>query len=155
MRWVLGISLALNLVFVGLFAGAAFRYQRDGGDARMAGPPVQSYGGQLARSLPRDARRTLLRGLRSDEAGLPNRRERQAIYRQVLEALRAEPFDVARVEAIFATHGDVAQKVQNYAQTTWLALVAEMSADERYEVAYRLEEALRRPKRKPKKRVEE
>lgn len=151
MRWVIGLSLALNLVFIGVFAGAALRFQRDGGAARASAPPIQSYGAPLARSLPREARRELIMGMRK-MPGMPNRRERRALYQEMLTALRANPFDAAQVEAIFARQGDVAQKVQTFATGRWLSLVSEMTPAERLVVADRLEEALRRPQRGPKPR---
>lgn len=148
MRWILGISLALNLVFVGLFAGAAIRHVKDGDGPRAKGHPMQNYGGPLARSLPREARRELLRGFRNDASGLPNRVDRRKLFQQINEALRAVPFDADAVAMVFAAQSDVAQKMQSYAQDKWLLLVSEMTQEQRIAVAVRLEEALNRRHRK-------
>lgn len=149
MRWVLGISLALNFVFVGLFAGAAMRHMGEGGKG--PGLEMQSFGAPMSRALPPDARRVLRRKLRQELTGVFSKRERQALYQQVLTALRADPFDASDVSSLFEVQRDVAGQVQDYAQKAWLEIVSEMSVEERRTVAYQLEEVLRRPRkmRKP------
>lgn len=151
LRWVLGLSLALNLLFVGAFAGAAFRHMRQPDDLRGGPPNVLGYGGPFARSLPPEGRRALIRGLRRDIEGMPDFRERRVAYRQMLAALRSVPFEPEVIEDIFAQQGDLAQRVQSYAQGKWLALVTEMSAADRQAVADRLEQALRRPRKRKSK----
>ncbi len=150
LRWVLGGSLALNLVFVGLFAGAAMRHLGDDGKKRDGGQVIQNFGAPMARALPSDARRTFRRQLRDEASGLPSRQERRALYGEALAALRADPFDEAKVRSLLSLQSDIAQKVQTYAQDVWVELILEMSAEERLNVADRLEEALSRP-RKPRK----
>lgn len=151
MRLIFGISLALNLVFVGVFAGAAIRHVKGGDAPRAGGQPMQNFGSPLARSLPREARRDLLRGMRKDVPGMPSRRERHALFQQIDEALRAVPFDPEAVAEIFAAHSNLAQKMQTYGQEKWLALVSEMTDAERIAVAARLQDALNRPQRKKKR----
>lgn len=150
MRWILGISLALNLIFVGLFAGAAIRHAKEGGGPRAGGHPMQNYGGPLARSLPREARRDLRRGLLKEVTGITSRAERQLLFQQIKEGLREVPFDPDAMAAILATQSNVAQQIQTYGQDKWLSLVSEMTDEERFAVAVRLEDALNRPRFKKK-----
>ena len=148
LKWVLGVSLSLNLLIIGALAGAAYRHSKDPDMQRGRSFVAGNYGGPLARSLPKDARRALIRDLRSEVSGVPSRPERQATYREMISALRQEPFDPERVTLVFARQSDVARQVQVYAQDAWLKIVTDMSAEERADVAYRLEEALRRPLKK-------
>lgn len=147
-RWALGISLALNLIFVGVFAGAALRHMGDSGKG--PGPQMQSFGAPMSRALPPDARRALRRQLRKELAGVLSRRERQALYGQILTALRADPFDATDVSSLFAVQRDVAGQVQDRAQEVWLEIVSGMSVEDRRLVADRLQEALSRSRKKRK-----
>ena len=155
LQWVLGVSLALNLVFIGLFAGAAMRHIGDKGGAKLRGGSVHAMGLPLARSLPPEARRSLFRQMRSEGSGLPSRKERRAQSALMLNALRADPFDPAAVTAIFEATSVMTEQVQSTAQQKWLSLVSEMSAAERLAVADRLEEAMNRPRRRRAKRDSE
>lgn len=107
------------------------------------------FGAPLARSLPRDARRELVRTLRSELSGIPSRPKRRQTYADVIEVLSEENFDGARLQAIFDRQGDVAAQVQRIAQEKWMSLVAAMPLEERQRVAERLEKAM---KRSPKSR---
>ncbi|MFK7835386.1 MAG: periplasmic heavy metal sensor [Sulfitobacter sp.] len=149
-KWALGLSLAVNLIVVGLIAGALWRFQ-GGGPRAWDGPPL-SYGAPFARALPRDDRRALNRKLRREEIGLPSRAERRALYQEMVDLLRSETFDAARVQRILDTQASTAARVQTHAQKGWVELVSAMTLEERRAMAFRLEEALRRghKKRKPR-----
>lgn len=131
-RWILGLSLGLNLVFVGLFAGAALRFS--GGERQMEKPrmSVQGYAAPYVRALPNDARRALGRQLRAEEGGRGNgRAARRQAYQQMVEALRAAPFDIVKVEALLSAQAQRASGAINTAQSLWLEQVAQMSPAER------------------------
>ncbi len=143
-KWVLGLSLALNLLIIGAIGGTMWRFNtKDGGDRRGHIEALAS-GVPYVRALPRDARRALNRKLRDDRADLPPRSERRALFQQMIETLRADPFDVDAARAILAAQAETAQTVQSRAQAGWLEIVGEMSAEERAEVANRLEEGLKK-----------
>lgn len=152
LKWALALSLALNLLIVGFAAGAAWRFAGKEGDHRRWGPERGMSGAPFVRALPREARRELGRTMRGDLRALPSRGERQALYGRMVEALRAEPFDTARVQDILQTQAETAQALQGAAQEAWLEIVSGMSADERAEVADRLEEALRRHRERRQER---
>lgn len=153
-RWLLGLSLALNLVFLGLVAGAAYRFAGGPGTSGSAG--MRSYATPYLMALPREARRDLHRQVRGDEGSpLPTRAVRRALYDDVLRALRVEPFEPAVVRATLQKQGDTARQVQEVAHAAWLAQVTAMSAQDRAAYADRLEEVLTRgPKGKRPKRSE-
>lgn len=135
LRVLLGVSLAANLVVAGLAVGAAIRM----GGPEGARQPVP-LGAMLYRELPRADRRAL----RDDRLG--SRAERAARRREdaaeLDAALRAVPFDLARVEAFVseqaARHDDLEQAMRG----AWLRRVAGMSDAERAAYADRLSAAM-------------
>lgn len=152
LKWALGVSLALNLVVVGMVAGAAYRLGGPNGERRHLDRAPTSYGAALARALPREARRELRRSLRADDAGLPDRAERRALFTQMIALLRDETFDREAAQALLDAQADAAVRMQTHAQGGWLNIVSEMDLEARRTMAFELEEALRRgPKgRKPR-----
>lgn len=135
-RWLLFGSLALNLLVVGLIAGAALRMSGWG-----IGPPVRGLGPALYRELPREDRRALRQTLRTagGDAMSPGDQARL-----LSAALRAEPFDPDALEALINQQAEALQLYQFEVQRKWLAQVAEMSPAERNAYADRLEESLQR-----------
>lgn len=152
-RWVLVASLALNLIFIGLMAGAVYRHAGGPGAREHAGGPgARSYGSPYVRALPREVRRAMFRDLRRSDSGMPSRSERRVLYDRVLAALRTEPFDAAAVEAVLREQGRVALELQTAAEGAWLAEVSAMSPQERAVYADRVaEELTRRPGKHGKK----
>ena len=143
-RILLGASLALNLLVIGLIAGAAWRHGGGPGKGWHHAPPgLQSYAAPYVRALPREARRDLHRGLRR-EVGGAGRAERRALYAEMLAALRATPFDAAAVEAVLGTQRERVLALQAAGQARWLATVTAMTPEARARYADRLEEELRR-----------
>lgn len=150
-KWVLGLSLALNLLVIGAIAGAALRYGGDRG-AGVKGPPgIHSYGAPFVRALPREARRAFHRELRS-RGGLPSRADRRAVYDEMALLLRQDPFEPEAIRDLLARQQQVAQGVQQQAHEAWLALVTRMTPAERAAVAERLQDSLRKRRHRDKKR---
>jgi uncharacterized membrane protein len=154
MRWVLGGSIALNLVFIGLFAGAALRHV--GGEAG-AGPDhgkpnVRGYAAPYVQALPRETRRALGKELRKkDGAKRIGREARKAMYRAMVEAVRADPFDASAVQDVLKAQSDATQDALSAAQTLWAEEITKMSAAQRASYADRLEDLLAR-RGKPRKK---
>lgn len=140
-------SLALNLGFVGLMAGAFMR--ADGGGAKRA-PALSAFGAPYMMALPREERRRVVRALRGSADGdLPDRAMRRQMYSDVLTALRAMPYDPDLLKAAVEQQSTATIAVRNKAQAEWMQIVAEMTDEERSDYAYAVEEVLRRgPKRK-------
>jgi uncharacterized membrane protein len=144
--------LALNLVFVGIFAGAALRHSGDKRGWDRKSEMSRSSGAPFVRALAQDDKRALRRALKERSAGLPNREARRVSQQQMIEVLRAETFDADAIAQLFAEQTEVAAQMSGMAQAAWLELVGAMSEQERAEVADRLEEQLMRRKHKGPKR---
>lgn len=151
-RWikiVLGLSLAVNLAIAGAVAGFVLR-----------GAPVRDNRGDMGFAAPYmsaltiEARRDILRAMRANDA-LPKRSTRRAHYAEMIAALRAEPFDVAKVQEILTRQAQSVGQVQDVAISAWLATVGAMSVAERAIYVAQIEEVLRRgPRRKDGDRQE-
>ena len=138
LRWVLVVSLALNLLVAGLVVGAALR--DDGPRRHMEIGP-----GPLAKALSEADRRAILAELRERPGvGPPGREERRQAMAEVLAALRTEPFDRERAEAALASQAERLATVERAIQDAMIARVASMSPEERAAFADRLETELER-----------
>lgn len=138
MRVTLGISLALNLAVVGLFAGMMLRHDRPGRMEAMHRPPV---GVALYRALSKDERQTLRESLRRKAAG-----QRSADTASgdtgaaaVVAALRARPFDRDRLAAALGDESSRRQRWQDLMQAAWLEQVTAMDDAARADFADRVE----------------
>lgn len=134
-RWVLLLSLGLNLLVLGLVAGAALSGRL--GD----GPPrgLDLATGPLVRALDGDDRRAIRRALIADP-GLrpPSPGELRAGADRVVAALRADPFDpVAFAESLSAIRDRVLH-LQDAAQAALVARVASMTPAQRSAYAERV-----------------
>lgn len=135
-RILLGVSLALNLLVVGLVGGAAFRL---GGPERMhRAPPI---GAMLFRELPREDRRAL----RTHAfAPRPEREARRLADAEAIDAaLRARPFDPARIESFLREQAQRRQAREQDMHRAWLARITAMTDEERAAYADRLRHAMR------------
>ena len=135
---VLGLSLAANLAIAGVVAGAVLR----GGPMGGKGPAV-GYAMPYVIALPREDRRAVFDTIRRDPS-LPDRRARRADYEAMIAALRADPFEVAAIQAILSRQADGVGRVQNVAQSAWLDTVTAMSPEARMEYTLRIQEVLKR-----------
>ena len=151
-KWLLGLSLALNLIFLGFVAGAAWRFAGPSGHAHKWRDQAAAYGAPFVRALPKEARRELQRELRRSAGQTMSRADRRALYVEMVGVLRQDPFDGTAVEAIFATQAGAAQEIQARAQESWLKIVSEMTPAEREQVAAGLEELLTRGAKKDKQK---
>ncbi|MEZ5750649.1 MAG: hypothetical protein R3D60_01345 [Paracoccaceae bacterium] len=147
--------MILNVLLVGVLVGGAVR------NVQMAElAPMRPDFRQLWRALPEDVQQDLRN--RSREQGFhdggrdapreggqrPSREERAARIEQmnarVLTILRTQPFDPAAFEAYLAGDREAAQQRIEAARTAFAERVAQMTDEERAEMAQRLERNLRR-----------
>jgi len=149
LRIVLAVSLGLNLAVIGLVAGIIVRF--DGG-------PPPGRGAEFAlpymRALAPEDRRAIIRSVRREQ-GRPMLRgaERQARYADVIEALRAQPFDRAALDAVVTEQARGAVALQSAAQAAWLDRVSAMDDAARARYADRVaEQAARRGEGKKRPR---
>ncbi len=151
MKWVLAASLGANLLFVGAFAGAAYRHAGGPGARSGEGPGMRSYATPYVQALPRETRRAMVQSLRGDtQGGAPlSRKARRALYLEMVSVLRATPFDPAAAENVLTMQRDAVLGVQSAAQSAWLAQVTAMAPDERATYADTLEKLLERGIKRP------
>lgn len=138
---VLGLSLALNLVIVGVVGGVAAR----GGPVERQGAAMNS-GLPYLIALPREERVRLFRAARQVD-GFQDRRSRRSAYEDMLVVLRSPEFDRGRAEALLVSHAAGLQSTQAAVQSVWLVRVEEMSRAERLEYADRIEGVLQRARK--------
>mgnify|MGYP001823496119 CR=1 FL=1 len=79
---------------------------------------------------------------------VPDRRARSAAFREVLDSLRADPFDRGRLAAATRQQAQTAVSLQAAARAAWIDLVSQMSPDERESYADAIEATLRKTSKK-------
>jgi uncharacterized membrane protein len=140
-RIALAISLAFNLLVVGLVAGAVLS-RPDPGEA----PAIRTLGlGPFALALPRAARDDIRLRIEEDMGDL--RRNRAEVGRSLLavrQALLAEPFDGEAAARALGRSRVAAMALQAQGHGALIETLEGMSAAERAVVADRLARALRR-----------
>jgi len=140
-RVVLVISLGLNLLIVGLVAGAMLGGPRD----RDRNPVLRDLGfGPFYEALPRAEKREIGNALRR-EAGTfrKNRAAMRTAFENFLTALRAEPFDPAAAARIIEDQSGTVGARQALARRLLLERIGAMSPAARAEYADTLGRALR------------
>ncbi|KUJ76752.1 hypothetical protein AVO45_09590 [Ruegeria marisrubri] len=147
-RWVpilLGVSLALNLVVVGVIVGAALRFH---GGERVRHTP--GFGPVLYRALPEEDRQALRSRLHREHG--EGSKEHEEDFRALTEALRAVPFDAGSVQALIDQQADERAAAHLALNRAWLDRVSRMTDDERREYADRIEEVIERGKHRKRYR---
>lgn len=137
LRWLLGVSLALNLAVLGLGIGAALRFHDPD---RM--PPPRSVATALIREMPEERRQALRERAFVPHADPGARRREDA--QEVSAALKTVPFDAATLRAVLVRHGDRRAAFQVSVLDAWLDQVLGMTDAERAAYAGRLERAIGR-----------
>ena len=149
MKVLLGVSLAVNLAVVGAVVGATARHDNGPSWGRKS-PSLSAFGAPYMLALPREERRAIRRVLRSsDDRPVPTREMRREMYTDVLNALRATPFQPERLEDAVRMQTDASVSVQSAVKAEWLRIVANMSDEARTDYAMAVEDVLKRgPKRR-------
>jgi uncharacterized membrane protein len=137
-KWALVASLGLNLVFVGLIAGAL---------AKGPPPPVVSGIGPYVRALPEASRRELGRSLRDSRPDWAGMRGAWQERRQAMAAaLTAEPFDPAAVAALIDADRQLAGELAERGAELLVVEIGRMSPEDRAAYAAALGERHRGPR---------
>lgn len=145
-RWMRGLlvaSLALNLLILGLVAGAVLHKGPRGPHPR----PGEIALGPVAQALAPADRAAILRDLRGrEDLRIFGPRERAAAFAGLGAALRADPFDAAAVEAALLAQTERLDRAEAAVRAVLLERFAAMDAAERAAFADRLaEEAAKGP----------
>lgn len=148
LRVALFVSLAINLLIVGVVLGAVAGHRKDirdrGSAIRVDGP------NPFVRALSPEDAIALRRAMRAREAEIgASRTALRNRMRDLLETLRADDLDIARLAGIFTEQALLADARSRIGQELLLDRLSDMSADDRRAFADRLEQALRHPLRKP------
>jgi len=150
-RLALVLSLALNLLVVGLVAGAGLHWLRDADHRRPPGGQPIDYG-PYARALSPEGRESLRAAFRERRPEFrANREALRAGFHELLAALRATPYEPARAAAALAAQHSRVEAQSALVRGLLLEHLAGLSDAERAAFADRLEEVLRRgPPRPPR-----
>lgn len=145
MRITLAVSLALNLLIVGVIAGAlATRDGRNDG-TRTLGALRDLGPVPFVVALEPEDRRGLTRSMRGEAASLrQNREELRARFEALLTALRAEPFEPDVVAALLGEQRQIGAQRQAIGERLLLEHLSAMTPEERQAYADRLDKSLRR-----------
>jgi uncharacterized membrane protein len=141
LRWALIASLALNLLILSLVAGVLMR----GTPGRMvAAAGLWHYG----HALPAPYRHDLGRALRASRGDWDGPRKALRGQRaELAAALRAEPFEIATVEAVLNEEAQIAGDLARRGTGLLLTQIDRMDPAERASYAEALMEAPRRSRR--------
>lgn len=142
-RWIrpaLYVSVALNLLILGIFAGAVLSGAR--GVDRLPRSVTLNLG-VYTEALSEADRRALRRDFLRAGPIEPGRGDLRDSYAALLEALRAEPFDEDAAAAALSTQIAVAGARLDRAQQLMLGRFRQMAPAERAAFADRLEAQLR------------
>lgn len=131
-RVLLGVSLAANLLIVGLATGAALRF----GGSKADRPPPPT-GVSIYLSLPSEDRKVLRTKLREV---MPARQDRMAEAEELSRVLATTPFDRAALEEVMRVQSGQRAQFQSAMEGVWLEHVAEMDDATRAAYAERLVE---------------
>ncbi|NVO54680.1 periplasmic heavy metal sensor [Rhodobacteraceae bacterium B1Z28] len=147
-RWMsiaLAVSLALNLLIVGVALGTMLRLR---GGEHAKGPP--GFSPALYRALSKEDRKAM----RGELSGLHKKgsNHRSEDFESLSQALRAVPFDPSVVEVLLQQQAQSTAELHDALQAQWLARVTAMSDDERQVYADRLAEVVERGPHRNKKK---
>ncbi|TNJ41827.1 periplasmic heavy metal sensor [Phaeobacter sp. B1627] len=155
-RWLklaFALSLGANLAVIGVVAGSALREPPHGGKRYHKAPPppaaADAIGGVMFRSFDPDQQR-MLRDLGEGEFDSVVDR-RIAELKALLDLIRQEPLDVARLRDRIAEQSSEIESFKSTLQDAWIGKLQQMSPEERAAFADRVERHIARF-RKPKSR---
>jgi Spy/CpxP family protein refolding chaperone len=140
LRIALFLSLALNLLFVGLIVGAA----AGGHPVRRIGMVADVGFGPMSGALTREDRRALRAAFEAEASGLHE--TRAAIrddFRALAAVLKAPAWDGAAAEAILARQAARGAERMELGRRVFLAYLAGLTAEARAALAERIGRAMR------------
>jgi len=142
----LGLSLSVNLLIVGMVAGAILAGGPPGSPDR-SGARDGGLGsfGIFSKAMNEGEKRAVRKAMRENRGQFRNgRREAAQEVGRVIEALRADPFDPAALTQVFSAQQARAVDRVSLGQRVFLDGVSSMSLAERRDYADRLEAVARR-----------
>ncbi|MCR9125156.1 MAG: periplasmic heavy metal sensor [Rhodobacteraceae bacterium] len=134
-RLALIASLGLNLLFVGVAVGIWWRVH-DAGGARSAMT--------LFREMPAEARHAIGRELRAARRAMAD--DRRGVEADILNAIRAEPFDADGLRDLMARRTADMETSRAVATDLWVRHLSEMATADRAAYAERVASRMARPR---------
>lgn len=126
--WSLFASLAVNLVVVGLVAGAVWRFRAPSHWPGAITPNLLGY----ASTLAPERRKALWDATAAERHGIrPFRRELRAARQETFKALIASPFDKERFIAAQERQAQADRKAREAVQTLYLKIAETLTPEER------------------------
>ncbi len=152
-RWpkvLLAVSLALNLLVIGLLVGAAFHGHSRYRAAHSARSMLQDTGIlPFYDALPREVRRRTGQALHQHpDMARPDSIRISRELADMVAAIRAEPFDAEGLAAVFSAQGQRVSARIAAGQAVLIEQVSALSTGERQAFARRLEERVNDPHRR-------
>jgi len=147
------VSLALNLLFVGLMAGSWWRHGGPGGGGRH-----KVFTGaieQLMKELPEEKRAISAKLLAEHrDAGKPVRQQLRDARKAAKDAVLTEPFDKAKAEAALAQFREIKTSQHESMHTMIMGMLTQLNLNERTRLLENIREGFkaRRRHRKGKER---
>lgn len=136
MRWALFVSLALNLLIVGVVAGTVL----SGGPKRGMPPGERSVGAPYIKAFERSDRRAMRQEMREL---LPDRRQQRAAtkadFAQFSNLLRADEFDAAAARSLMEAQMARTADVLELGRDITISRISDMTPDARRAYADRLD----------------
>lgn len=137
-RILLFVSLALNLVIIGVVGGAILNFSRGEDHPRMVSRELGL--GPYLMALEPDQRKMLDEAAYSQKQQLRDGRVKwRKSYQETLSAIRAEPFDPERLRAAMAEQAELATRSREVGLDIMVRQIEMMPAAERAAFADRLE----------------
>ncbi len=150
-RWLMPtllISLAINLLIVGIVVGFAISPKGHRNADRAGGHARSIIGEPFVRALPQADRQALIKAIGAERGRLrENRAALRDRFEALLVALHADPFDADAISQLLGEQQSVAASRQRIGEGLLIERLTAMSPDERAAYAERLAHALRRLRR--------
>lgn len=132
-RWMqvaLLLSLAVNLVIVGLVAGAVWRFRPP---PHLSGSVVTPNLLGYASTLPAQRRKVLWDATAEERSHVrPYRREVRAAREETIKALTAEPFDREKFKAAQARQAETENRARQAVQDLYVKIADSLTPEERH-----------------------
>ena len=135
LRIVLVASLALNVAVIGVVAGLAMSSKNH----RSMPQRVSFEFGVFGRILDREDRRAIGEEFRKSGPNPMSRSARRAQVDEIADALRASPFEPSLLSELMTNMRDQSSRVQQNAQTAFVAHLTAMTPEKRAVLADRLD----------------
>ncbi len=135
-RWLLIVSLAFNVFFVGTVVGGTFigRSLHHRPDGMRYAPPIHSFASprRILHAANPDDRKALVKQFRKDRKEIhPLLKEVGAQRREAIKAMGADSFDEAATLAILKALVAAESKAHSSSNETLVRMLASLSEDER------------------------